>query len=82
MPDNFTIYEGVSAPVFASEDQNKRLLNVAGDDLYYRTDPRVSSSDTKLEPGEAAVITERVWIITGGQASKVIVETATAAGWG
>jgi hypothetical protein len=79
MPDNFTIYEGEPAPVFASEDQNKRLLNVVGDDLYYRTDPGVSSSDTKLAPGEAAVITERVWIITGGQA-KVIVESATAAG--
>jgi hypothetical protein len=44
--------------VFASEDQNKRLLNVVGDDLFYRDDPHVSSSDTILEPGEAAVITE------------------------
>jgi hypothetical protein len=65
--------EGVPAPVFASEDQNKRLMNVVGDDLYYRTDPGVSSSDPSLKNGESKVIRDRVWLVTTGEI-KVIVE--------
>lgn len=76
MPDTFSIYQSTSpTPVDGSEGKSKRLLNVAGDDLYYRADPGVSTSDAKLKAGEAAVVTARVWIITPTQ-TQVLVEAA------
>jgi hypothetical protein len=76
MPDNFTIYEGVPAPVDGSEGKSKRLFNRGPDDLYFRSDPRVSSSDTKLQPGESTELTDRNWIVTDGQ-TEVIVTPAS-----
>lgn len=73
MPDIFTIYEGEVAPVDGSEGQGKRLLDVVGDDVFYLNSPHFNISDTKLQPGESVVFSERVWITTAGQSTKVIV---------
>ena len=75
MPDTFSIYQSNSpTPVDGSEGKSKRLLNVGGDDLYYRADPGVSTSDAKLKPGESTELTDRVWLVTPGE-TKVFVET-------
>jgi hypothetical protein len=75
VPDFFTIYQGQAAPVDASEGKFKRLLNVAGDDLFYLTHPGDDpTSDASLKNGESTELTDRVWLVTPGE-TKVLVET-------